>query len=65
MTEIRGAREPQRNEIEELGQGNVEQLSSLQRLVCELLATNQYLRMELMAERAKSDHAKGSALVSE
>ena len=63
--ETSGAREPQGNEIEELEQGNVEQLSSLQRLVCELLAKNQYLRMELMAERAKSGHAKGSAMFSE
>jgi hypothetical protein len=63
--ETSGAREAQENEIEEVEQGNVEQLSNLQRLVCELLAKNQCLRMELMAERAKSGHAKGSALFSE
>jgi hypothetical protein len=63
--ETSGAREAQENEIEEVEQGNVEQLSNLQRLVCELLAKNQCLRMELMAERAKSGHANGSALFSE
>lgn len=63
--ETSGAREPQGYEIGEFEQGNVEQLSSLQRLVCELLAKNQCLRMELMAERAKSGHAKGSAMFSE
>jgi hypothetical protein len=56
--ETSGAREAQENEIEEVEQGNVEQLSNL-------LAKNQCLRMELMAERAKSGHAKGSALFSE
>jgi hypothetical protein len=33
-----GASKPQENEIEELGRGNVERLSKLQRLVCEVLA---------------------------
>ena len=44
----------QENEIEELECGNVERLSSLQRLVCELLAKNHRLRMALMAERVDS-----------
>jgi hypothetical protein len=57
--------EPLENEIEELERGNVERLSNLQRLVRELLTKNQCLRMELMAERAKSGHDKGSALFSE
>jgi hypothetical protein len=39
--------EPQENEIEELERGNLERLSNLQRLACELLAKNQGLRMEL------------------
>jgi hypothetical protein len=50
--------EPQQNAIEELDRGNPERLSSLQRLVCELLAKNQRLRMELMAERVESDRIK-------
>ena len=57
--------EPVENEVEELERGNVERLSNLQRLVCELLAKNQCLRMELMGERAKSGHDEGSALFSE
>jgi len=44
----------QENEIKELECGNVERLSSLQRLVCELLAKNHKLRMALMAERLDS-----------
>ena len=63
--ETKGPSEPQENEVEEVERGNVEVLSNLQRLVCELLAKNQCLRMELMAERAKSGHAKGSAMFSE
>jgi hypothetical protein len=54
--ETKGPSEPQESEIEELERGNVDRLSNLQRLVCELLAKNQRLRMELMAERAKSGH---------
>jgi hypothetical protein len=50
--ETKGPCEPQENEIEELERGNLERLSNLQRLVCELLAKNQCLWMELMAERA-------------
>ena len=44
----------QENQIEELDCGNLERLSSLQRLVCELLAKNQRLRMELTAQRVES-----------
>jgi hypothetical protein len=60
-----GQAKPQENEIEELERGNAERLSNLQRLVCELLAKNQCLRMELMAERTKSAHETCSALFSE
>jgi hypothetical protein len=41
-------------EIEELECGTVDRLSSLQRLVCELLAKNHRLRMALMAHRVDS-----------
>jgi hypothetical protein len=63
--ETKGPSKPQENEIEELERGNVERLSNLQRLVCELLAKNQSLRMQLIAERDKSGHDKGSVLFSE
>jgi hypothetical protein len=54
--------DPQQYEIEGSDRGTREQISNLQRLVCELLAKNQSLRIELMAKRAKSGHDKGSAL---
>ena len=53
------------NQIEELDWGNLERLSSLQRLVCELLAKNQRLRMELTAQRVESHPERCSASFSE
>jgi hypothetical protein len=41
-------------EIVDLGWGNPERLANLQKLVCELLAKNQRLRIELMARRVES-----------
>jgi transcriptional regulator with GAF, ATPase, and Fis domain len=41
-------------EIGDLDWGNPERLANLQRLVCELLAKNQRLRIELMARRVES-----------
>jgi hypothetical protein len=54
----------QENEIEELERGNVDRLSSLQRLVCELLAKNHRLRMVLMTQRVDS-RPDNSASLSE
>jgi hypothetical protein len=42
------------SQIEELDWLSLETLSSLQRLVCDLLAKNQRLRMELMAQGVES-----------
>jgi hypothetical protein len=44
----------QEGQIEELDWRSLETLSSLQRLVCDLLAKNQRLRMELMAQGVES-----------
>jgi hypothetical protein len=44
----------QESQIEELDWRSLETLSSLQRLVCDLLAKNQRLRMALMAQGVES-----------
>jgi hypothetical protein len=54
-----------RNEIEEPNLGNLERLSSLRKLVCELLVQNQKLRMELMAQMVESSTDKGSVSLFE
>jgi hypothetical protein len=55
----------QESQIEELDWGELERLSSLQRLVCELLAKNQKLRMELATQRVEVHQARRSASLSE
>jgi hypothetical protein len=55
--------ESQENKVEEVDRGNLERISSLQRLTCELLVKNQRLRMELMAERVETGSGRGSVVV--
>ena len=55
----------QENQIEELDCGSLARLSSLQRLVCELLVKNHRLRMELTAQRIESNPNRSLASISE
>jgi len=63
--ETKSFTEFQENQVEELDWVNLKRLSSLQRLVCELLAKNQRLRMELTAQRVESHPERCSASFSE